>query len=404
MNFSWIEDLKRKAKNVNLVLFLLVMLFGAISWMEIMGLYTELPILVHTQPEGWSLPSYLVIMTQCSIVAPIAYTLVNRFVPGDVQWREKVTCYGIITTGCVATLLLIFFWPKTVSVNGAEHSVAWLCLVGFICLKSNLSAVVFFPYMNRFPENYIPAYMAGDGMGGLLPGLLGLVQRAGGFECKNATMLIMNETSDHNYTLHYMEVYRKEPLFSVSVYLIILLGMVIVGAISFIALDNASICRKERVDLHALNTDEHNIEHNEEHAASLLELDTRFTQTTEVSTQLSGTVEENTAWRIHLAYVLNFVAAFFVYSVEPSLRSYACLPYGYHVFDLGVKLKIIITPIAAAAVVLINSRSMVLISAMMGSAIVLVCLHIGIASMSPTPPLQNHIMGPVIVVGHFAAV
>ena len=112
-----------------------------------MGLFVELPILVHTQPEGWSLPSYLVIMAQCSAVAPLAYTLINRFVPGNVQWREEATCYGIITTGCVASLLLVIFWPNTLSVNGAEHSVALLGLVTFLCLKSNLSVVVFFPYM-----------------------------------------------------------------------------------------------------------------------------------------------------------------------------------------------------------------------------------------------------------------
>ena len=40
------------------------MLFALASWIDINGLWVELPLLVEQSPEGWSLPSYLTIIIQ----------------------------------------------------------------------------------------------------------------------------------------------------------------------------------------------------------------------------------------------------------------------------------------------------------------------------------------------------
>lgn len=48
----------------NLLVFLLVVLFAISSWIDINGLWVELPIMVQQLPEGWHLPSYMTVIIQ----------------------------------------------------------------------------------------------------------------------------------------------------------------------------------------------------------------------------------------------------------------------------------------------------------------------------------------------------
>lgn len=43
---------------------MLSVMFGVGAWISINGLWVELPLLVQTLPEGWSLPSYMSIVIQ----------------------------------------------------------------------------------------------------------------------------------------------------------------------------------------------------------------------------------------------------------------------------------------------------------------------------------------------------
>ena len=52
--------------SVNALVYVLVILFGIASWVDINGLWVELPILVQNLPEGWDLPSYMAIIIQAS--------------------------------------------------------------------------------------------------------------------------------------------------------------------------------------------------------------------------------------------------------------------------------------------------------------------------------------------------
>ena len=45
---------------------LLIILFGMGSWVAINGVWAELPLLVSKLPEGWNLPTYLVLIIQVS--------------------------------------------------------------------------------------------------------------------------------------------------------------------------------------------------------------------------------------------------------------------------------------------------------------------------------------------------
>ena len=53
-----------KIGDTDVVVALLVVLFGISSWVDINGLWVELPILTQELPEGWDLPSYMAVIIQ----------------------------------------------------------------------------------------------------------------------------------------------------------------------------------------------------------------------------------------------------------------------------------------------------------------------------------------------------
>ena len=55
-----------RVRGTNLLVVLLVVLFAISSWVDINGLWVELPILTQKLPEGWNLPSYMAVIIQVS--------------------------------------------------------------------------------------------------------------------------------------------------------------------------------------------------------------------------------------------------------------------------------------------------------------------------------------------------
>ena len=169
--------------------YLLVMLFSMSTWITIVGIWIEMPLMVNELPEGWSLPAYLSIVIQCSNLGPAVYGIVLkvRRPKNDTKRMTRQTCidFDVILTflliGCaiISMFLLSFLWSVTSQVGGQKHSVVLFVLVSVASLVSCTSSVVFLPFMAKFAPPYITAYYIGQGMCGLIPGLLGLVQGIG---------------------------------------------------------------------------------------------------------------------------------------------------------------------------------------------------------------------------------
>jgi riboflavin transporter 2 len=57
-----------RVRGLNVVVTVLVILFAISSWVDINGLWVELPILTQKLPEGWSLPSYMAVVIQVTVL------------------------------------------------------------------------------------------------------------------------------------------------------------------------------------------------------------------------------------------------------------------------------------------------------------------------------------------------
>ncbi|XP_050999495.1 solute carrier family 52, riboflavin transporter, member 3 isoform X2 [Acomys russatus] len=164
---------------------LLVCVFGMGSWVAINGLWVELPLLVTELPEGWYLPSYLTVVIQLANIGPLLVTLLHRFQPGCLS--EVPVIFLILGIGTAACILLAFLWNMTSWIQGGHHSVAFIILTFFLALVDCTSSVTFLPFMSQLPTYYLTTFFIGEGLSGLLPALVALVQGSGITTCVNAT-------------------------------------------------------------------------------------------------------------------------------------------------------------------------------------------------------------------------
>ena len=67
--------LTQRLSNRKVLVDVLALLFGVGAWVGVNGIYVQLPLLVNTAPEGWSLPAHMVLVVQFANLGPILYTL-----------------------------------------------------------------------------------------------------------------------------------------------------------------------------------------------------------------------------------------------------------------------------------------------------------------------------------------
>ncbi|XP_071089305.1 solute carrier family 52, riboflavin transporter, member 3-B-like [Haliotis cracherodii] len=413
--------------NVNVCVYILVILFGIASWIDINGLWVELPILVQKLPEGWDLPSYMVIIIQLANIGPLFYTL------SKLRWPRRLNevpiIYLIIGIGGTSCLLLAFFWNTTSYIAGANHSTALLILNFFLAFVDCTSSVVFLPYMAHFKPEYITAFFIGEGFSGLLPGLVALGQGAGQTTCVNQTVhnnVTVNGTSI-NETSYVIFPQYQTPKFSIEVFFFLLFGMLVTCGAAFTILHYCEFARLEQLKTRD-EVDESTDVTAQTDLMSSYELsgptanpasdnfldaaDNIHSRThlitgkkrPEISIQkdisLETTRRQTCMTRTNFFFFL-FLTAWINglgNGVLPSIQSYSALPFGNTVYHLTVTLGSIANPLSClvAFFLPVSSTIAITILTLLGTGFAAYC--IGLAAMSPDPLLVGELLGNILVV------
>lgn len=230
-------------KDIDIVTYTLVILFAISSWVDMNGLWVELPLLVNDLPEKWNLPSYLVIIIQVANIGPLVYVLAHRAAPRIVH--EVPVVYVIISVGAIASILLVLFWDHTSDILGSEHSTALLVLTAFLSLVDCTSSVVYLPYMKRLQPQYMSALYIGEGMSGLVPGVVGLTQGVGGNpRCVNASHLVYNSSTHTNMTDYHVYPVYPVPRFTVEIFFALLFAILCVSGVAFSLVNYLPHCKR----------------------------------------------------------------------------------------------------------------------------------------------------------------
>ncbi|XP_003976011.1 solute carrier family 52, riboflavin transporter, member 2 isoform X1 [Takifugu rubripes] len=373
---------------MSLLTHLLVALFGLGSWISVNGLWVELPLLVPQVPEGWHLPSYLSVLIQMANVGPVCVTLMHRLRPGALN--EAAVIYGIIGLGTAASFLLGFLWKETAVVAGAPRSVALLVLTFFLSAVDCTSSVTFLPFMMHLQPQFLTTYYMGEGVSGLLPALVALVQGVGLVTCVNSTWSL-NHTlnSSSSFGTFDLQAQYESAKFSAEVFFFFLSAMMLVCLLAFVLLNyHPSVARERGPNRRTPGV-----------RGDAQELKLRCLMGSRGAQQKSRFGTGTYSW-LQVFYIFGILAwaNALTNAVLPSVQSYSCLPYGNNIYHLSAVMAALSNPLACFIAVFVPIRSLWLMGALtvLGSAVGAYLLSMAV--LSPCPLLVDEAAGGVVAV------
>lgn len=450
-----------------MTVYIAVVLFSMSTWMDVVGVWIEMPLLVTTLPEGWSLPSYLAIIIQLANIGPAVYAIIRKFQQGTGKTTsnkerytrrldtEVVLTLVIIITAAANVFLLSFLWQITSPIAGRTRSVAMLTQMVPTALTSCMTSLIFLPYMARFPSSYISAFYVGQGFSGLVPALIGLIQGAGSPpHCLWNSTQITNDTLDNitqEMTVDEMinttgrvVVQSQKPLFSVQIFFFCLTALFLVSLAAFCCLNFTKWGRSAMI-FHALVTDMildethrqtgepdtsgihktslSNIDLQKHQMCHLVDANNETVESAEIQTEQTKSgncdelmekldngigalqapdaketsVETQNRVFIWLLIVIGVVNAL-SNGLLPSTESYTCLPYGYLVYTLAVRLSSVAASVASLSSMFLPRASVKVVSILALLGLIIATFHMVLAFQSPNPVLRGYLLGDIIVV------
>ncbi|XP_051981046.1 riboflavin transporter 2-like [Xyrauchen texanus] len=376
----------------------LASLFGMGSWVTICGLWVELPLMVPQIPEGWYLPSYLSVIIQLANISPLFVTLMHRFHPGTL--RETTVIYFIVSFGILTSFFLAFFWSERVVVQGVERSVPLLLLTFLISIVDCTSSVTFLPFMMQLKAEYLTSYYIGEGLSGLIPALVAMVQGVGFMDCVNASQILRsNETLGIQYLngsergANNLVPYYHPANFSVEAYFFFLTAMMVVCLVAFLLLNYLPAVTRERPN--SLNNKATN--RNGESKKSF-ELKPMISSQKGLQKPKSKFGSGTYTWLqvVYIYIILAWVNAL-TNTVLPSVQSYSCLPYGNQAYHWSATMANVANPVACFIAMFYPYRSLVLMGVLTSVGSVIGVYLMGMAVLSPCPLLVNETSGAVLI-------
>ncbi|XP_072534950.1 solute carrier family 52, riboflavin transporter, member 3-B [Salminus brasiliensis] len=379
----------------------LACLFGIGSWVAINGMWVELPLIVPGIPEGWYLPSYLTVIIQLANIGPLFITLMHRFKPGALD--ERPVIYTIVVVGVVATFLLAFLWKHTIVVGNAAHSVALLALSFLLSVVDCTSSVTFLPFMMRLQPQYLTTYFVGEGLSGLIPALVALIQGVEIVQCRNATINANVSMDNSTWGASGELVADYQPAnFSAQVFFLFLSVMMVVCLGAFLMLNHHRSVTKECKREHYLDDEVHGGK-----ADISLSLQNPAPEQKPMLDASDGPITEprssfgkgtySTAEVVFIFMVLAWVNAL-TNAVLPSVQSYSCLPYGNQAYHLATTMAAVANPVACFIAMFVPIRSLVLMAVLTVTGTGFGAYIMAMAALSPCPLLVHHDTGAALVV------
>lgn len=364
---------------------ILALLLGINSWLSVTPIFNQSPLLVHTAPEGWNLPSYINVICNLAIVGILLYGLQQRCCPKIISENKLVSLF--MFTGCGLLFLLIFLYDHTMIAFGDVHSIALFVITFCTSLIGCISAVLFVPFMNNFPEVYLISYMTGEGLSLLLPSVVSLFQGVGNNYCVNVTL----ETGENVLMEH---TYPAK--FSSQIFFSIMCAVMCITAIMFVLLNNSETVDKVRKS-YASRKNNQTIDLK----FDPLESHQDGNNTLEKDSLLSQSSMTSCSYGVLL--VLETIVSMFLYGVLASIEPYASLPYGNVSYHLAVNLSRVANPIACFIMFFIPVKRLSTIIFLVAFSSLGIIYQTVMAALSPEPPLRDTNIGSIIVVSIYIA-
>lgn len=357
-------------------------LFGISAWLSVNAMYTQLPLLVQSAPEGWNLPSYLSILIQLANIGVILFSVKQRYCPKLISNNKLI--YFVMILGSCALVLMAFFYDHSIPIFGELHSVPLFILTYCIALVGCTSSVLFIPFMNHYPQVYLISYMIGEGLSGFIPSIVSLIQGIGGNpSCVNAT----SETGETILLQH-----TSPPKFSSQMFFLFTFLLMFISTVAFFLLNNLDVCLSQRRIWMNNNETDKSKNNVVESGGQTPSSDSKG----EIST--SSTSLSVTPYTYGILLLLQTFYSMVANGALPSIQSYSCLPYGNFAYHLAVNLSNMANPIACFLTFFIPFTPLSWILILSTLCVVDISYLLTTAALSPSPPLQHVNSGVALIV------
>jgi len=347
---------------------LLLVIFALSTWLDINGVWVELPLIVSHAPEGWTLPSYLTLAIAISNIGPLIIILLKVIFKERLE--ERIFIYIEIIVGIISCALIAEYWNRKSYFAGAERSVCFIILVFLLGTLDTTSSVTYADYMKRFQPNLLNALYLGESLTSLLPSILASIQGIGG------EAICRENSTQPEYST---------PRFSVQVYFWIFVALIILSLIAFIILEFSSIPKRYRTLFSYQSSD---IGRSDEIAMPpdtiIINRRSEFSMTKKYYYSL---------------LVISFLSSIILFGVLPAIGTYAVLPYSQRAYFVSS----IVLPIANPLSVLIglvvrHILNFITISILFVVAFILSIYVMIVAFLSPCPPLHDTVGGGILII------
>lgn len=202
------------------------------AWLGVNSILTELPVIVQKAPEGWNLPSQIIIILQLGNFG----SLILLYLKKKLKLSNFAVIICLLVLSVVGSLMVGTFSKKTIFLFGYKRSVPIFCAAFIFALIGYSSLVLFIPFIAEFKECYLISYFIGESLSALAPGTLALIQ---GVE-KNATCVVVNSTNTM--------VSTSSSKFGMGTFFIIIAFVFLSSLLAF-SLMNSRMCKQKYVPI-----------------------------------------------------------------------------------------------------------------------------------------------------------
>ncbi|CAF0836294.1 unnamed protein product [Didymodactylos carnosus] len=352
----------------------LIIILNLSTWMDINGLWIELPVMVQNTPEKWALPSTLALVISLGNIFPLIIILLRWWLRN--RFTEIPVMYIIIVVGIIACTGIGFGWKIRMFVFGAERSICLIIAVFLLAALDCSSSLVFIDYMKRFHPSYLTAMFFGESLTAILPTFLALLQGVGGeIICRR-----------NNSLTDQFEPFYSEPRFSVSIMFYLLSSIIACSLIAFLILRWTSVVyiadALPKLMANGYITDDNG----------------EFLVNSDHKTPRRQSANLKTKQFFLLLFIC-IISASFIFGILPTLITYALLPYGQKAFYYCIILGPLAFPLAA----FLSMKFPTVSTTRIVSGCITGCFGciyiIIIAFQSPCPIMSDTVHGGVIIIG-----
>ena len=347
---------------------LLLIIFALSTWLDVNGVWVELPLIVNEAPEGWTLPSNLTLAIALSNIGPLILIVLKVFFKE--RLNERIFIYIEIIVGIISCALIAEYWNKTSYFAGRPRSVLFLVLVFLLGTLDTTSTVTYADYMKRYDANLLNAMYLGESLTSLLPSVLASIQGVGG------EAICRENSTFPEYSA---------PRFTVRIYFWIFVVIIFLSLFAFLILEYSKIAQAYRI--------------------RTLYDSSRQTSSYELSLQLepmSVTLAPEPSMPKRLYYgllTIGFLSSIILFGILPSIGTYAVLPYSQRAYYISSLILPISNPLSVLIGLFLRSIVKFLWITVLFSVATCAAVYVLlVALLSPCPPLHDSTAGAVIVV------